>query len=960
MEPAPTPPAPTHGATPIHATSRIARIAGAVGLLAAVALCPFPVGCQDQFWWGVMALVALPAAALVLGGAAARGRFLREKWLLVLLVALAVLMLVQLIPLPRGLVGALSSRRVELAGEAASALGANDARFLPMTASTKQTRDALLLFLVCALAFAASSLVFRRSRQLRLLYACLGVAGTLMALYAAIVALDDGARLHGAYTNANRFASLLGMCLLASVAWRLLAARAGSRAQVIAATVAAAACGLAFVATLSRMGIASLSAAVLLLTFLALRREEAASNVADTRARRLLAVGASVAASAVLASLLTSFDPVWERYSVLFDQDLAGNGRVVCWGMALGIVPDFPVLGSGAGSFQHVFPLYQEPGRLSGFWKYAHNDYLNALTDLGVVGIALVIAAAALWYRAAWRASQSPSTTQRVASWTGIGAVTFVALHSLADFVLKQPANALIFATLAGATAGVAVVRDRIGPRPRTRAPLAVAALIGVAAVFFIIPVMMAGRAYPLPAPPGDARSDAPALRRSLARDPCDVDLRYRAARSTVAGEEPTPDQRASALSLLTAGPTDQMFDARALYLAGVLMWRSGDDRADAAMRAASRLARAYPSITRAVGTFFVRRLIEARGAHPFALQAAVDSLDMANRTAPTAGGVRSSLAMLESVGAAERLADVVPDVEWAVALLADHHARHRRPGAAAETVEAFLASHEGAVSARFYHTLAGYRDGVGDVQGATLARIAYVMGTPGARRLSLAAAVVRELSTQKRNAEAAMFVRAFARRHPREPAATRARAEFALLSREYLTAYRLLTESVAQAGGPDDHYALAALALKLRRPIEAERHLDRAIEERPSVPRYWVLRAEVRAKAGEIDLAIQDLDAALHARPRDDAVRLKLARLLLDAKQMGRLVALWRAASAERPNDAFVLEHLARALFASARFDDAVAAARKAHELAPGRASVTAFLKKVDPDGPWTADEQP
>jgi O-antigen ligase/tetratricopeptide (TPR) repeat protein len=899
-----------------------------------------------------MLIVALSATALVLAAVGVRGRLLHNRALLIFLLGLGAVMLLQLVPLPSGLVRFFSARRVELAAESSSALGAPAPAYLSLTASTKQTRDALLLYAGCFAVFVTTGLVFRRARLLRLFYAALAVSGMFMSLYALIVYLDDGARLHGTYTNANRFASLLGMCLLCAVAWRGLAARVDRRVEAVIATVSAASCGLALVATLSRMGIASFSAAILLLTFLELRRKEEATHVADTRSRRLLGVGTSIAATALLASLLTSFDPVWQRYSVLFDNDLAGNDRAVCWGMTLNAVRDFPVFGSGAGSFQHVFPLYQEPGKLSGFWKYTHNDYLNALSDLGVVGLALVLAAAVLWYRSAWRMSHSASTTRRVTSWTGIGVVTFVALHSVADFVLKQPANALIFSAIAGVTVAALRGERSASSGSRTRIPFLAAAVCFLALIILLVPITAAGKAYPLPTAATPSSLDARVADAALEHDRYDIDLRYQAAR-LAAGAAADAAALAHALSTLTAGPVDQMIDARALYLTGVLMWKTGNPGADAAMRAAYRLARAYPSITRAAGTYFLRRYIESKGSHPYALDAAVDSLRMANRTAPAAGAVRTSFAMLESVGASDRLERVSPDIEWAVMLLADHHARSGRPAAGAHALETYYAAHEHDVSERFLRALATSRDRAGDVQGATLARILYVTRAPAENRMTQTASMVKELISQKRNAEASMFVRALERRYPSSPAAIRARAEFALSSRDYATAYQLLSKSVEQAGGPDDHYALAVVALKLRRDVEAERHLTLAIEARPSATQYWVLRAGIRQNAGELDLAIQDLRAALHAAPRNDRTRLRLGALLRQTKRIEEVVELWREAASARPKDPFVLEHLARALFASARFDEAVATARSAYRLAPKRASIKAFLGQIDPDGP-------
>ena len=49
------------------------------------------------------------------------------------------------------------------------------------------------------------------------------------------------------------------------------------------------------------------------------------------------------------------------------------------------LVGDFWLTGAGAGSFMHVFPAYAEED-LGALYDHAHNDYLELLGELGVIG----------------------------------------------------------------------------------------------------------------------------------------------------------------------------------------------------------------------------------------------------------------------------------------------------------------------------------------------------------------------------------------------------------------------------------------------------------------------------------------------------------------------------------------------------------------------------------------------
>jgi hypothetical protein len=67
-------------------------------------------------------------------------------------------------------------------------------------------------------------------------------------------------------------------------------------------------------------------------------------------------------------------------------QDVSVDGRIELWKRALGIMSDFPITGSGIGTFYRISPLYQDPdiGRYKDFYENAHNYFLQFASDLGL------------------------------------------------------------------------------------------------------------------------------------------------------------------------------------------------------------------------------------------------------------------------------------------------------------------------------------------------------------------------------------------------------------------------------------------------------------------------------------------------------------------------------------------------------------------------------------------------
>jgi O-antigen ligase len=109
-----------------------------------------------------------------------------------------------------------------------------------------------------------------------------------------------------------------------------------------------------------------------------------------------------------------------------------------------------PVLGVGLGNFETAYPGYQSfPSDL---WiDYAHDDYVEAIAETGVVGAVLIFSALVLFRRLAFR--DCGQWLRSGGSWIRLGAALGccgLLVHSLFDFNLHIPANAAWFAVLAG------------------------------------------------------------------------------------------------------------------------------------------------------------------------------------------------------------------------------------------------------------------------------------------------------------------------------------------------------------------------------------------------------------------------------------------------------------------------------------------------------------------------------
>ena len=96
-----------------------------------------------------------------------------------------------------------------------------------------------------------------------------------------------------------------------------------------------------------------------------------------------------------------------------------------------------------------IFPRYQTFST-DLEWNHAHDDYVEALTETGLVGGLIIASALLLFGRLAFRSL--PERLADARGWIQVGATLGccgLLLHSFADFNLHIPANAAWFAVCA-------------------------------------------------------------------------------------------------------------------------------------------------------------------------------------------------------------------------------------------------------------------------------------------------------------------------------------------------------------------------------------------------------------------------------------------------------------------------------------------------------------------------------
>lgn len=157
-----------------------------------------------------------------------------------------------------------------------------------------------------------------------------------------------------------------------------------------------------------------------------------------------------IGALLALSMIILASTPVVERViSVLEKEEEAGfYARTVAWEGVFKMITEKPLLGTGPGTFSSAFTKYQPPGLLRHFSK-AHNDYLHFTSEVGFLLIPIIIWMIIGFFREGFYKLRSPSRLIRGVTLGAMSGVTAILFHSIIDFNLHIPANALLFTVLA-------------------------------------------------------------------------------------------------------------------------------------------------------------------------------------------------------------------------------------------------------------------------------------------------------------------------------------------------------------------------------------------------------------------------------------------------------------------------------------------------------------------------------
>lgn len=376
----------------------------------------------------------------------------------------------QLVPLPRALISHVDPNRLIPAG--LLSLQHRPGAWIPISIYPHATAVLLLKLMAYLGAFVLAAYVFNSSTRKSFLVRVLIFLGLFEAGYGLVQYLANWQKIFwidkvyytteatGTYINHNHFAGLIELTfpfVLASVFYyfqiwqdsrrrrtRMDPSRANSAG--IQSLLYSFLLAIAIMAVIFSRSRAGLLAAVVTILFLAILTQFKTRRRAWT-----LGLGAFLVV-AIGYGLWIGLNPVIERFAAFKGgaEYLESEGRLPIWRSTEAMIHDFPITGMGLGTYTSGFRHYQTY-LVNYTVTHAHGDYLELTAGTGLIGAALLFVPILVLLIMMIHSFLTDARRFRPAVTLGcIGATLALLIHSVADFNLQIPANALVFAVVLG------------------------------------------------------------------------------------------------------------------------------------------------------------------------------------------------------------------------------------------------------------------------------------------------------------------------------------------------------------------------------------------------------------------------------------------------------------------------------------------------------------------------------
>ena len=195
---------------------------------------------------------------------------------------------------------------------------------------------------------------------------------------------ESGKRANGPLIDPNSWASMLNFFYFAVLSFFMLPKHLPKCRFLIISFIVLTIISTAIFAAYSRVGNVNFALAFIFVMFISLFIKQLRIRVF------LLCISTCLSFSAVQLSSST-IEATGHDEGYILDANSSGwSQRLSQWESGIAQYKDYPVLGSGLGTFRVFYPFYRQGEDLNAAGNYAHNDYIQLLAESGPVSLVFI------------------------------------------------------------------------------------------------------------------------------------------------------------------------------------------------------------------------------------------------------------------------------------------------------------------------------------------------------------------------------------------------------------------------------------------------------------------------------------------------------------------------------------------------------------------------------------------
>lgn len=203
--------------------------------------------------------------------------------------------------------------------------------------------------------------------------------------------------------------------------------------------------------------------------------------------RKTIYISISLIVIGLAAFVMQGGGSLIDRFGTI-DNDI--GIRTGIYKVTLNAISDFKYFGSGLGSFEQIFNMYNNgslPKRITARVDHAHNTYLEMMLEVGVIAFAIFMLSF-IFINTGFIKGLQRRKKDYIFPLTGVATSVVVGVHAFFDFSLEMPAIALTYSTIMGVCLAQSwSTRDDLSDRNYKGLTISAAAIIGL--IIFVMGV---------------------------------------------------------------------------------------------------------------------------------------------------------------------------------------------------------------------------------------------------------------------------------------------------------------------------------------------------------------------------------------------------------------------------------------------------------------------------------------